>query len=343
MAENRVNGSGNGARSGAQILGLLAAPITILTLQALEEGPKQQAELRSRAGSPAQTTLRAQLRRLAEIGVIEKHRRNRFPGVLEYELTAPGRDLLFVVGVLERWLEAGPGGPLPLGSDGARAAIKALAEGWTTTMLRALAAGPLSLTELSGIIAALSYPSLERRLAGLRLAGLIEARRGNGRGTPYAVTNWLRQGVAPLAAAARWERRHRAGATAPICRLDAEAAFMLAVPLLGPLHGLRGSCRLAAEVPNGGRRRLAGVIVEVEGGAVGSCTTNLDGKVETWALGTSTAWLNAVIEGSADGLELNGDRAFARALISRLHEALFGTNPILALDSDGSIEEDRSN
>ncbi len=43
-------------------------------------------------------------------------------------------------------------------------------------MLRALAAGSLSLTELDRLIGALSYPSLERRLVAMRLAGLVGAR-----------------------------------------------------------------------------------------------------------------------------------------------------------------------
>ena len=57
-----------------------------------------------------------------------------------------------------------PEGPLALGSSTAKSAIKALVEGWGTNMIRALAARPLSLTELNGLISGLSYPSLERRL-----------------------------------------------------------------------------------------------------------------------------------------------------------------------------------
>lgn len=322
MAANPVIGSENGARSGAQTLALLAVPLNCLILQALAEGPKQQAELRREAGSPAQTTLRAQLKKLAEFGAIAKHRRNRFPGVLEYELTAPGRDLIFVAGVLEPWLASAPGGPQALGDSAAKAAIKALVEGWSTTMLRALASGPLSLTELDGVIGSLSYPSLERRLGAMRLAGQVEAHPGNGRGTPYVVTDWLRQGVAPLAAAARWERRHLPEATAPFSRLDTEATFLLAVPLLQLPVELTGNCRMAAEISNG-QRRLAGVMVEVQSGRIASCATQLGGSPNAWVLGSSAAWLNAVIEHDTDRLELGGDCHLARSLLDGLHGALF--------------------
>jgi len=323
LTANTVNGSGNGARSGAQTLALLAVPLNSLILKALADGPKKQPELRREAGSPAQTTLRAQLKKLVEIGAIDKHRHNRFPGAVDHELTTPGRDLLFVAEVLERWLARSPNGPIRLGSNSAKAAIKALVEGWSTTMLRALAAGPLSLTELDRIISSLSYPSLERRLGAMRLAGQVEARRGEGRGTPYAVTDWLRQGVAPLAAAARWERHRLPEETPPITRIDTEAAFLLAVPLLKLPHNISGSCRMAAEIPNGKERRLAGVMVDVSEGRIPFCATRLEGNPNAWALGSLPAWLSAVIDGDTDRLELGGDCSLARTLLDGLHGALF--------------------
>ncbi len=327
MAANTVNGSGTGTRSGAQTLVLLAAPLNVLILRALADGARQQAELRRKAGSPAQSTLRAHLSRLAEIGAIEKHRHNRFPGVLEYELTASGEELLAVIDVLGHWLEKAPDGPLALGGNEAKATTRALTEAWSTTMLRVLAAGPLSLTELDRVIGSLSYPSLERRLAAMRLAGLVEAIPGNGRGTPYAITDWLRHGVAPLAAAARWERRNLPRVTAPIGQLDAETILLLAVPLVRPSTGLSGSCRLAAEIGNGGRRRLSGVIVTVDGeGAIESCTTNMEGSADAWALGSAAALLAAVAERDTAGLELGGDFTLARSLVEGLHDALFGTS-----------------
>ena len=322
MAAKTVNGGGNGARSGAQTLLLLATPLNVLILRALADGPKQQAELQRETGSPAQTTLRAQLKRLVEIGAIGKHRRNRFPGVLEYELTSPGRQLLFVIDVLERWLDNAPEAPLPLGGSAAKSAIKALADAWSTRVLRVLAAGPLCLTELDGVIGSLSYPALERRLAAMRLVGQVERRASNGRGTPYAVTRWLRQGVAPLAAAMRWERCHMAASTPAISRIDIEAAFLLALPLLLLPQDISGTCRMAVEVPNG-EQALAGVIARIDQGAVDFCSTRLAGSADAWALGAPAAWLDAVIEPDPGRLELGGDGALARALVDGLHRALF--------------------
>lgn len=316
-----VNGSGNGERSGAQVLVLLATPLTPVVLRALADGPQRQSELRRRAGFPAQTTLRAQLRRLEALGALAKERRNRFPGVLDYELTVAGRELLRVVEALERWLGGAPDGPLALGDSVAKASVKALADAWSTTILRALAGGPLTLTELDGLIVGLSYPSLERRLSAMRASGLVEARPGNGRGTPYALTGWARAGVGPLAAAIRWERRHVQSA-ATVALIDIEAAFMLSVPLIVLPSDVSGSCRMAVEFPGDDGPQLAGVVVCVDRGRVVSCTSRLQGKPNAWALGSLAGWLDAMVEGNADRIEPGGDSLLAGSLLDAVHRAL---------------------
>jgi DNA-binding HxlR family transcriptional regulator len=323
LTAGSVNGSGKRVRSGAQALTLLSAHRNVLVLEALAGGPRRQAELRRIAGLPAQTTLRALLKGLEQIGAIGKHRRNAFPGTLEYGLEKPGEELLFVVVALERWLAQAPGTPIELGSDTAKAAIKALVEAWSASMLRALAAKPLSLTELDRLIAELNYPSLERRLGGMRIAGLVEALPGNGRGTPYAVTEWLRRGMAPLTAAIRWERHHIRDRTAPLGQLDVEAGFLLMLPLLRLPSDVDGQCRMAVELPNGSKRQLAGVIVELRAGKISSCTSRLEGTPAAWMSGSAAAWLAAAIEADTAQLELGGDCRLARALLDGIHTTLF--------------------
>lgn len=325
MAGNTVNGSGKGLRSGAQTLMLLAAPLNGFLLQALAEEPKRQAELQREADAPAQTTLRAQLKHLVGIGTVNKNRHDRFPGTIEYELADSGRDLLAVAEVLERWLARAPDDALlPIGSNAAKAAVKALTEAWSATMLRALAAGPLSLTELDSLIASLSYPSLERRLIALRRTGLIASCPGRGRGTPYAVTEWAREAIAPLAAAANWEQRHLAATSPPISGLDAEAAFLLTAPLLKVANGAAGSCRLAVEFANGHRRRLAGATVTVDRGEVASCAAELREGPDAWIAGSASAWLETLLDDAVDRLELGGNRHLALSLIAGLRAAQSG-------------------
>jgi DNA-binding HxlR family transcriptional regulator len=280
-------------------------------------------DLRHAAGAPSQSTLRARLRELTELGVLHRGRSEGFPRAVDYELSAAGRDLLVVMEVLQAWLRQSPSAPIELGTPVAKGTIKSLVEGWASTMVRALAAKPLTLTELDRLISSLNYPSLERRLGTMHHCGQIEPLPSNGRGTPYTVTGWLRQGIAPLAAAARWERLYLAEETAPIARLDIEAAFLLVIPLVALPPELSGECRLAVETRGGGEEQLAGIKVRVDAGRVASHITNLEGPADAWASGSPTDWLRAVIEHDRTGLEIGGDCALAGELVDGLHGTLF--------------------
>ncbi len=268
--------------------------------------------------------MRGHLRLLVEAGVVERRRKAEFAGTVSYELTASGRDLLAVAQALSAWLSLAPGRAMELGSAEAKSAIKALAEGWSTSIVRALASRPLSLTELDRVIAHVSYPSLERRLSAMRLLGMVEARPGPGRSTPYAATAWLRAAIAPLAAAARWEQRYRSQEAPPITNRDVEAAFLLALPLLRLPEDVSGSCRLAVQMGNGSSPGLVGVIAEAKGGAVVSSVTRLEGSPDASLLGPAAAWFAAVIERDSHRLEVSGESHLGANLVEGLHAALFG-------------------
>jgi DNA-binding HxlR family transcriptional regulator len=308
-------------RAGTKALSLLATPLNVAILQSLAAGPLTLMDLRRATGSPSQTTLRNNLRSLTELGAIHKRHRNDFPGPIDYELTKSGRDLLEVANVLAMWLSASPHGSVPLGSTAAKSAINAFLDGWSTSMLRALAARPLSLTELDSLIAGVSYPSLERRLGAMRLAGQVEKRRTGGRGTPYAVTDWLRAAIAPLVAAVSWERRHASQLVNPVTSRDVEGTFLLVLPSVRLPEEFSGRCRLAVEMAEPGR--LVGVLAEVERGKVIACTSRLHGTPNAWAVGSVHAWLQAVIERDPARLDLGGARDFAGALIDGLSQTFF--------------------
>jgi hypothetical protein len=130
-------------------------------------------------------------------------------------MTEAGREILSVADVLEAWLARAPQGPIALGSEPAKGPIRSLIGGWGSTMLRALAARPLSLTELDGLIGGLSYPSIERRLSAMHAARQVEPLEGQGGGeggptpqpTGYArrLPHWRR----PAGASASTWRRMR--------------------------------------------------------------------------------------------------------------------------------------
>ena len=230
----------------------MAGPLSVSILRAHLDGPLRLPDLRERIGGAAQTTLRGQVGNLRAIGALERHVRGGMPYTVENELTDVGRGILDVAEVVEAWLTRAPQGPIAFGSEPAKGAIRSLVGGWGSTVLRALAAHPLSLTELSGVIPEISYPSLERRLSAMRASRQVEVLQNEtGKSRPYAMTDWTRQAVGPLIAAGRCECEHIAEVAEPLTRIDIEAAFLLAVPLVLLPIPRSGSCRLVVDTAEG--------------------------------------------------------------------------------------------
>jgi DNA-binding HxlR family transcriptional regulator len=312
-------------RAGAHALTLLSVPLNVQVLTVLEDGPMALTDLRRATGSPPQSTTRKQLRLLTDLGVLERRQSLGFAGTVDYQLAQPGMELLEVAKAAQIWLGSAPGGPLELGTSAAKNSIKAMVDGWTATVVRAIAAKPLSLTQLSRLIPTLNYPSLERRLAAMRLTGQIScAESREGRSRPYAATPWLRRAIGPIVSAARWERQFAAGETTPIMPIDVESTLLLTLPLLQLADGLRGTARIAVEMRRpDGTRAHAGVLARVEGGAVVSCSSRLEGYADAWCSGGVGGWLNAAATGDLEDLEVGGDSELVRAVIDGIHGVLF--------------------
>lgn len=306
-------------RAGGLALSLLAVPLNIQILEALAERPLRLAELRKATGLPAQTTLRGHLANLADLGILRKRPTQQMPYAVENELTPMGRGLFEVADRLQLWLGQAPDGAISLKGGAAKGAVKALIDGWGSTMMRALAAHPRSLTELDGLIPDLSYPSLERRLSSMRIAGLVEAQPSLGVGTPYAVTRWARQGVAPIAAASHCESTYLGGKSTPVTQTDIEAALLLATPLVGLPRSLAGLCQLEVELAAGYASQPAGVQVVFERGSVVSCVPRLESNPSAYAAGPALGWVSAIREGKTDDLRFGGSREIAEDVVAGLH------------------------
>jgi DNA-binding HxlR family transcriptional regulator len=310
-------------RPGTFALSLLAVPLNVHLLEALEKEPRSLKDLRRAAGAPAPTTMRKQLRVLTDLEVVVCRRQLEFPGAAAYELGPAGAGLIETTRVLQDWLASSPEGSLTLGSAPAKNALKALVEGWNSKIIRALSARPLSLTDLNRLITTLNYPSLERRFSALRVCGLIEPRPCEGRGTPYGPSRWLQRAGGPLMAAAQWERRHAQGEVEGE-RFDFEAAFLLATQGSSLSAEASGKCRLGVELRNGsGELALAGVQLQVVEGEIRSCVARPEGETDASASGSSTAWVRALMSGRPDDLYLSGDRLLATEVVEGLHRELF--------------------
>lgn len=327
MSLSGKDGEALGTRAGTLALSLIGMPINAVALTRLDEGPQGLSDLQSATAAPA-TTIRRHLRALADLGVVAKRRAGDFPGRTRYELTKGGEALVGVAASVSTWLAAAPAGPIALDAPSARTALKAFIDAWSTSMLRALAARPLALTELDRLIAGVSYPSLERRLAALRLAEQVRRLPSNGSGAPHVVTDWLRLGVGPIVMATRWERTYARDRAAAITNRDVEALFLLSIPLVQLAPEMTGICRVAVEISNSSQR-FAGALVEVARGRVVYCGSRLEGDAGAWATGSTSDWLAALIERELDRLEIGGDARLAIGLLEGLHSALFRPQPVV--------------
>ena len=315
-------------RAGGAALAIFTNPVHAPVLRAHADGPRRLVELHAAVNSLPESTLRAAIATLCEVGALERRPLGESSRAVLTALSPAGRELLCLADTLETWLARSPGGPIDLGGEEAKGAVKALAGGWSSTLIREMAGRPVTLAELDQAIPELSYPMLERRVNWMRKTGQIEPVQREGRGTPYVVTEWLRHAIAPLAVSGRCERRHMSEGTAPITEVEIEAAFLMSLPL-APMPGhATGRCLLAAhtdpdqtEPPTA---PLAGVTVEVSGGEIRSCGPNLATDPPTWAMGSPDAWLDAVIDGDIADLRIAGAKPqLALDLVAGIHTALF--------------------
>lgn len=243
----------------------------------------------------------------------------------EFKITPGGREMLFIAFVAERWLQSCPRGPIQFDSEEAETAVAALVDGWSSTVVHALAPGPLDTDALDRAVDGLGRRALKRQLVAMRSVGQVEVEPAGGDDVRYAATDWLRAGIAPLAAAARLEQRKPVDDMPPIAGLDVEAAFLLTLPLLELREEISGTCQLAVEVDEeAGEPNPAKVTVVVEEGRVVSCGTSLGEKADAWAAAPVADWLDTVIEPDARRVRTGGDRRIAGALLSALHAKLFG-------------------
>jgi DNA-binding HxlR family transcriptional regulator len=242
----------------------------------------------------------------------------------EYRVTSGGREALFVGFVVERWLQSAPRGPMQLDSRQAEMAVAALADGWSTAVMHALAREPLTFDELFAQAEGLGRRALKRQLAAMKAAGQVEEHVDDALGSIYAITDWLRAGIAPLIASARLERREPKEGMAPIDALDVEAGFRCSLHFVELPKELSGTCRLGINLEDDESGRLTGVTATIDQGQVISCKAGLEGPADAWAAGPAVDWLDTVVEPDAHRVRTGGDKWLARAVLNSLHSALFG-------------------
>ena len=107
-------------RAGSRVLGIFENPLNVRVLRAHAEGACRLTELQEKIGWPAQTTTRAAVANLCQIGALNRRAVGDSSYAVATELSEAGEEMLFVASEVEAWLARGPSGPVAPGSPEAR-------------------------------------------------------------------------------------------------------------------------------------------------------------------------------------------------------------------------------
>ncbi len=307
--------------AGSRCLSVFSHSLNARVLRAHDAGPLRPRDLEAALGWASQSSLRAAVKSLSAMGVLARVD-GRLPAT---ELTEAGLELLPIADALEHWLRDAQGGPIPLDDAAASGVLRALVAAWESAIVGAVAAEPHTLSELSTMTSDLNYPALKRRFSKLRSNNLITPVE-TGNTSAYVASRWLRQAALPLVLSARWESQHDPSAQ-PLSRTGMEALFLLALPLIDLPPRATGACALAVLTDGQGAKskRVANIAIEVMQGVIVSASQRADAQ-PTWALGTTGAWLEAMLDGRSKALRIGGERPrLVQAIVKALHTGPFRT------------------
>jgi len=327
-------------RAGGRALLLLADPISVSILRQLASGPLENMKLLERIGFVSRSTYFERVRDLEELSLVSRSRRGAVPPVAECRLETGATGLFPVARRLDAWLAEAPLGSLRLGEAYATASVKALAVAWGSTLLRWLAEGPRTLTELEHLVHDVGLRKLERMVRDLLDVGLLERVAIEGRLPTYGVTEWGRWAAGILTAAMRWERQGIPKRSVPVTSIEAEGVMLLGLPLVELPAETSGTCALLVdgEAPQG--KSLGGAVIRLFEGRPVWCTATggmvheaIEFEVDCWVRGSTLAWLGTQGRPPDRALCIGGDTELAEMVMAALRE-VGARQPSFTIGSD---------
>ena len=304
-----------GLRAGSLALLVLSDSLNLAVLRQLRDGPLMASELLDELRASRATRFK-RLLQLEELGLIVREKHSGWPPPTYCRLSEAGRGLLAVAERFEVWFARRQwrqgGGEI----ERARA-IKALASGWCSTLVRWLAEGPRSATELEALTPPeTSHHDVKRALSALSESGLAERLpRRIGRRHPYSLTPSGRETAAPLAAAIHWERGLLWEPDPAREALAAETLLYMAAPLVAMPLEIEGACTMLIEDEGG-------ISAAIADGRVVAGLPITTGDVKAEALGTGRDWLTVLATGTLGPLETRGDDKLIALLVLALHQVI---------------------
>lgn len=302
---------------GVTALSVLADPLNFAILQRLKGGALTAAKLL--ADLPASRATRfKRLRDLEGLGLIAREKRSGWPPPTYCRLSAAGGGLLSVAKRFEAWLGQGREGGCRDEIERVMA-LKALASGIASTLLRWLGEGPRSATELEALTPSeVSHHDVQRTLRALSEAGLAEpSPRRVGRRLPYALTAMGHKAAVPLIAMLQWEGEHllEGALDADQEALVAETLIYLAAPLVSTPPRANGFCSIGVAR----HRTIRMAILE---GRIEARLFDPGEETQAQVLGSGRDWLDALAKRRPELLETRGDTDLIGALMLALQRVV---------------------
>jgi DNA-binding HxlR family transcriptional regulator len=323
------NGTTGAMVSIEELLGLLATGATGQILMALEARPLRTKKLTERIPTYSPRTIYRQTRKLTDLGLVERQETAGVPSTVVHSLSDPaGQDLVRLLNSYGRALL--PGSPASRGGDGFWTALGLIGSMWGLGWVDQLSQQGRTVTELSAGTGGLTFHQISRRTQQLISWGLL-CQEAPGQRKRFQLTKHSRQGMAVVAAIARWREKHLLGvgkrgmsvagmavvlrAGLPLIELSAYPGVTIKLGIVDAADqfGSSGSETIAVKTEASGRIRF--VKDREEPGA--------------WALSTVGGWLEAILSGDRAGIRNGGDVEIVDSCLAQLHEA-FWTPPAAA-------------
>lgn len=307
----------------AGVLRLLSAGASGAIVMALGEGPLRTKELTGRVRGYTPRTVYRYASKLTELGVIGREEEPGVPSKVVHSLTDPsGRELYeLIAAYAEASLARLPNGEIDAHAWGS---LGLLADLWESGMIDALAFGPRSPTELARGEHDLSYHQVNRRASLFAIGGFLRETSAVGRRRNYELTQKARRTMALVAGIGRWRRRHAVAKGMPgLTPREAGSVLRTALPLVSlPEHSGRSvGIEIAAEgVGDSGADAVWG---SVEENGVVVARKEPPAAVDAQARSKAPQLIDALLDGSANGIRVRGDRHLLETCLSRLHAVLW--------------------
>jgi DNA-binding HxlR family transcriptional regulator len=290
---------------------------------ALSRGPLRTKELTERVRGYTPRTVYRYANKLTEMGVIERQEEPGVPSKVVHSLTEPcGRELYeLIAAYAEASLARLPNGEIDAHAWGS---LGLLADLWESGMIEALTFGPRSPTELARGEHDLSYHQVNRRASLFAIGGFLRETSAVGRRRNYELTEKARRTMALVAGLGRWRRRHAMPKGKPgLTPRETGSLLRTALPLVSlPEHGGRNiGIEITAEDMNGSGTEAVWASVESDGAVI--AREEPPPEVAAQARGKVPHLIDALLDGSPNGIRVRGDRHLLETSLSRLHAVLW--------------------